>query len=63
MSCGDQWKAHWTCLENSNHEFSRCRKVEKPFNDCVFEQLVRVMTDRGPDTLQKLKKEVPGAKA
>ena len=41
MSCGDEWKAHWTCLENSNHEFSRCRKVEKPFNDCVFEQLVR----------------------
>lgn len=40
-SCGEQWKAHWTCLENSNHEFSRCRKVEKPFNDCVFEQLVR----------------------
>ncbi|KNE68340.1 hypothetical protein AMAG_12997 [Allomyces macrogynus ATCC 38327] len=38
-NCGEQFKAHWTCLDNKNHELNRCRAEERAFNQCVFDKL------------------------
>ncbi|KXN71091.1 NADH dehydrogenase, alpha subcomplex, subunit 8 [Conidiobolus coronatus NRRL 28638] len=34
--CGDEYEAHWKCLDVNNHEFYYCRPVEKKFNSCVL---------------------------
>ncbi|PGG99897.1 hypothetical protein AJ79_08379 [Helicocarpus griseus UAMH5409] len=44
--CFDQFKAHWECLEQSNHRLWQCRKPEVQLNACVFDKL-------------GLKKEIP----
>ncbi|GAM83607.1 hypothetical protein ANO11243_015950 [Dothideomycetidae sp. 11243] len=46
--CLEEFRSHWTCLENNNQQLWQCRKAEKPLNKCVFEKL-------------GLKKEIPGA--
>ncbi|ORZ32067.1 hypothetical protein BCR44DRAFT_1502300 [Catenaria anguillulae PL171] len=38
-NCGQEYKAHWSCLDNSNHEFKKCRPEERKLNDCVFDKL------------------------
>lgn len=46
--CGQEWDAHWQCLEQNNQVRARdshqaympCRKFERPLNKCVLEQLV-----------------------
>ncbi|KAL7752978.1 ndufa8, NADH-ubiquinone oxidoreductase complex I 19kd subunit [Sorochytrium milnesiophthora] len=38
-SCGEEFKAHWQCLDNKNHEAQYCRKQERVFNDCVFQRM------------------------
>ncbi|KAI9168463.1 ndufa8, NADH-ubiquinone oxidoreductase complex I 19kd subunit [Blastocladiella emersonii ATCC 22665] len=38
-NCGAEYKAHWTCLDNGNHEFNKCRPEERALNDCVFNKL------------------------
>ncbi|EEH17940.1 hypothetical protein PABG_00503 [Paracoccidioides brasiliensis Pb03] len=45
-NCFDQFKAHWECLEQSNHQLWQCRRPEVALNACVFEKL-------------GLKKEIP----
>jgi len=39
-SCLTEFRRHWECLENNNQQLWQCRKVEKPFNKCVFDSLV-----------------------
>lgn len=39
-SCLDQFRAHWQCLDNNNHQLWQCRPAEWKLNKCVFENLV-----------------------
>ncbi|KAJ2367336.1 ndufa8, NADH-ubiquinone oxidoreductase complex I 19kd subunit [Coemansia sp. RSA 2611] len=34
--CLDEFRAHWTCLDNKNQEFGQCREPEKAYNACLF---------------------------
>lgn len=47
--CFDEFKLHYECLEQENHNLGGCRATEKIFNKCVFDNL-------------KLEKKVPGVK-
>lgn len=47
--CFDEFKLHYSCLEQNNHNLGHCRSSEKVFNQCVFTNL-------------KLSKEIPGVK-
>lgn len=47
--CFDEFKLHYDCLEQNNHNLGSCRNSEKVFNKCVFTNL-------------KLAKEIPGVK-
>lgn len=38
--CLKEFRAHWECLENNNHQLFACRPQEKPYNKCVFDNLV-----------------------
>ncbi|KAK4177308.1 putative NADH-ubiquinone oxidoreductase subunit [Triangularia setosa] len=38
-SCLEQFRAHWTCLENNNHQLWQCRPDEWKLNKCVFDSL------------------------
>lgn len=40
-SCLEEFRAHWNCLENNNHQFFQCRRPERVLNRCVFNKLVR----------------------
>jgi len=61
----EQFRAHWQCLDNNNHQLWQCRPAEWSLNKCVFENLVRpnpVSATRNglPDTSpQKLEKVIP----
>ncbi|KAJ8142762.1 hypothetical protein OY671_004107 [Metschnikowia pulcherrima] len=46
--CFDEFKLHYECLEQENHQLGSCRATEKIFNKCVFDNL-------------KLEKKIPGA--
>ncbi|KAJ6160573.1 NADH dehydrogenase (complex I) alpha subcomplex subunit 8 [Penicillium chermesinum] len=37
--CLAQFKAHWECLENNNHNLFECRSPEFSLNKCVFQNL------------------------
>lgn len=45
--CLEEFRLHWKCLEQQNHEFYGCRPAEKLLNKCVFDKL-------------KLEKRIPG---
>ncbi|EDN03868.1 NADH-ubiquinone oxidoreductase [Histoplasma capsulatum] len=45
-NCLEQFKAHFECLEQNNHQLWQCRRPENALNTCVFEKL-------------GLKKEIP----
>ena len=38
-NCLDEFRRHWHCLENYNHELWQCRRAERKLNKCVFEKL------------------------
>lgn len=38
--CGREFKLHWNCLENKNHEFANCRPAEQHLNKCIFDKMV-----------------------
>ncbi|KAH8879352.1 NADH dehydrogenase, alpha subcomplex, subunit 8 [Thozetella sp. PMI_491] len=38
-SCLEQFRAHWQCLDNNNHQLWQCRPKEWKLNQCVFENL------------------------
>ncbi|KAG5361991.1 NADH-ubiquinone oxidoreductase 20.8 kDa subunit [Yarrowia sp. C11] len=46
-SCLDQFRLHWQCLEQNNHQLSGCRQAEALLNKCVFTNL-------------NLEKKIPG---
>ncbi|KZZ89795.1 NADH dehydrogenase alpha subcomplex, subunit 8 [Ascosphaera apis ARSEF 7405] len=37
--CLSQFKTHWECLEQNNHNLWECRRPEKALNECVFEKI------------------------
>ncbi|KAF4827593.1 NADH-ubiquinone oxidoreductase 20.8 kDa subunit [Colletotrichum tropicale] len=37
--CLEQFRAHWTCVENRNHQLYQCRPMEWKLNKCVYENL------------------------
>ncbi|KIV99055.1 uncharacterized protein PV09_09227 [Verruconis gallopava] len=45
--CLEEFRRHWDCLENNNHQLWQCRAAERPLNQCVFANL-------------KLEKTIPG---
>ncbi|KAL7275322.1 ndufa8, NADH-ubiquinone oxidoreductase complex I 19kd subunit [Rhizina undulata] len=38
--CLNEFKAHWECLDQHNQQMWHCRAQEKPYNKCVFNNLV-----------------------
>ena len=46
-NCLEEFRAHWHCLENNNHQLWQCRRPERKLNKCVFDKV-------------GLKKELPG---
>ncbi|KAJ7639542.1 NADH dehydrogenase alpha subcomplex subunit 8 [Roridomyces roridus] len=46
-NCLEQFESHWACLEQNNHQYYRCRTVERPLNTCMFEKLGLVKTIPG----------------
>ncbi|MCJ1358589.1 MAG: hypothetical protein MMC33_008589 [Icmadophila ericetorum] len=47
-SCLEEFRKHWQCLDNNNHQLWQCRKYEWKLNGCVFDKL-------------KLEKQIPGS--
>jgi NADH dehydrogenase (ubiquinone) 1 alpha subcomplex subunit 8 len=45
--CFNEFKLHYSCLEQENHRLGNCRQAEQIFNKCVFTHL-------------QLEKKVPG---
>ena len=39
-SCLEQFRAHWKCLDDNNHQLWQCRPAEWKLNKCAFENLV-----------------------
>ena len=40
--CLEEFRKHWECLDNNNHQLYQCRRPERKLNKCVFDNLVRV---------------------
>lgn len=40
-SCLEEFRSHWLCLENNNHQLWQCRRPERVLNKCVFQKIVR----------------------
>jgi hypothetical protein len=40
--CLEEFRRHWACLDNNNHQLWQCRRHERPFNACVYDKLVRL---------------------
>lgn len=38
-NCLEEFRAHWQCLENQNHQLWQCRIPERKLNKCVFEKI------------------------
>ncbi|KAL2022992.1 hypothetical protein VTK56DRAFT_4207 [Thermocarpiscus australiensis] len=51
-SCLEQFRAHWQCLENNNHQLWQCRPAEWKLNKCVYEnlKLEKVIPDQPPQS-------------
>jgi NADH dehydrogenase (ubiquinone) 1 alpha subcomplex subunit 8 len=43
-SCLEQFRSHWACLEDNNHQLWQCRPAEWKLNKCVFENLVCILS-------------------
>jgi hypothetical protein len=39
-NCLEEFRKHWTCLDNNNQQLWQCRPAEWKLNDCVFSKLV-----------------------
>ncbi|KAK1828617.1 hypothetical protein QBC39DRAFT_264820, partial [Podospora conica] len=37
--CLEQFRSHWKCLDNNNHQYWQCRPDEWMLNRCVFEKI------------------------
>lgn len=38
--CLEEFRRHWTCLDNNNQQLWQCRPAEWKLNKCVFDNLV-----------------------
>lgn len=38
--CLEEFRRHWTCLEDNNQQLWQCRPKEWKLNKCVFDNLV-----------------------
>jgi len=38
--CLEEFRNHWKCLDNQNHQMWNCRSQERRLNSCVFDKLV-----------------------
>ncbi|TLD22223.1 hypothetical protein PspLS_08218 [Pyricularia sp. CBS 133598] len=38
-SCLEEFRKHWQCLDNNNHQLWQCRPAEWKLNKCVYENL------------------------
>lgn len=38
--CLEEFRNHWKCLDNQNHQLWNCRSLERRLNSCVFDKLV-----------------------
>lgn len=38
--CLEEFRKHWQCLDDNNHQLWQCRKPEWKLNKCVFDNLV-----------------------
>ncbi|EXJ93842.1 NADH dehydrogenase (ubiquinone) 1 alpha subcomplex 8 [Capronia coronata CBS 617.96] len=38
-NCLEEFRAHWMCLENNNHQLWQCRRPERVMNRCVFQKI------------------------
>ncbi|KAK5155599.1 ndufa8, NADH-ubiquinone oxidoreductase complex I 19kd subunit [Recurvomyces mirabilis] len=47
-SCLEEFRKHWSCLDDNNQQLWQCRRWERPLNACVFEKL-------------NIEKKIPGA--
>ncbi|KAK3331246.1 hypothetical protein B0H66DRAFT_93511 [Apodospora peruviana] len=47
-SCLEQFRTHWKCLDNNNHQLWQCRPAEWKLNKCVYEKvgLEKVVPDQ-----------------
>ena len=63
-NCLREFRNHWNCLENNNHQLYQCRKPERRLNACVFDKIVGLaQVLECISTLirsQGLTKEIPG---
>ena len=37
--CLSEFRFHWKCLDNNNHQLWQCRRPERLLNKCVFEKI------------------------
>ncbi|KAI0425389.1 NADH-ubiquinone oxidoreductase 20.8 kDa subunit [Xylaria sp. FL1042] len=37
--CLEEFRKHWQCLDNNNHQLWQCRKAEWKLNQCVYDNL------------------------
>ncbi|KAL5430536.1 hypothetical protein PMIN07_007829 [Paraphaeosphaeria minitans] len=37
--CLEEFRNHWKCLDNQNHQLWNCRSQERRLNSCVFDKL------------------------
>lgn len=42
-SCLDEFRKHWQCLDNNNHQLWQCRADEWKLNKCVYDNIVRIV--------------------
>lgn len=42
--CLEEFRKHWTCLDNNNQQLWQCRPAEWKLNKCVFDNLVSFLT-------------------
>ena len=53
-NCLEEFRAHWNCLENFNHQLFQCRRPERVLNRCVFQKIVRQTFPGGKKMLTEL---------
>ncbi|KIV86714.1 hypothetical protein, variant 2 [Exophiala sideris] len=38
-NCLEEFRLHYNCLENNNHQLWQCRRAERLMNRCVFQKI------------------------
>jgi NADH dehydrogenase (ubiquinone) 1 alpha subcomplex subunit 8 len=49
--CLKEFRSHWQCLDNQNHQLYQCREAEWKLNKCAFDKLglEKVVPDQPPN--------------